>query len=166
MIKKTLCLVGVGAVLLLAGCAHPELIDMGESEQSVVEQLGQPHAVTPMPDGTKRLTYSGQPFGQDVWWLFLDGSGKVVAREQGLQEKYFSMIQIGKSTKDDVWALWGPCAEEYYFGLVNEHAWMYRFKDFGGFDMAVWPQFGPDGVIRSMDVTIDPWRDRDANTFF
>lgn len=163
MLKKSLCLLGIGAVLILGGCAHPQLIDMGQTRQSVVAELGEPHAETQMPDGTTRMTYSGQPFGQDVWWLFLDGSGKVVSREQGLQEKYFSMIEIGKSTKDDVWALWGPCAEEYYFRLVNEHAWMYRFKDFGGFDMAVWPQFDTKGVIRSLDVTTDPWKDRGPN---
>lgn len=152
-----------GAVVLLGGCAHPQLIDMGQSHESVIETLGQPQAETQMPDGTVRMTYSVQPFGQEVWWLFVDADGKVVAREQGLQEKYFNLVKIGTSTEADVWALWGKCAEKYTFSLVNEHAWMYRFRDNGGFDMAVWPQFDVNGIVRSMDVTIDPWKDRDAD---
>lgn len=167
MEKFRFWLAAMGVVALIAGCAHPQLVDMGETEAAVVKYLGAPHARTQLPDGTVRLTYSGQPFGQDVWWLFLDQSGKVVAREQGLQEKYFPMLKPGVSTEADVWALWGPCAQKYDFHLLKEHAWMYRFKDIGNFDMAVWPQFDKDGIMRSMDVTEDPWkRDRDSDFFF
>jgi len=148
------------AVALIAGCAHPQLIDMGEAESVVETKLGAPNAKTVMPDGTTRWTYSAQPFGQEVWWLFVK-DGKVVAREQGLQEKYFPMVKIGVSTEKDVWALWGTCAEKYEFRLCDEHAWMYRFKDNGHFDMAVWPQFDKTGVVRSMDVTEDPWKARE-----
>ena len=112
-----------------------------------------------------RLTYSVQPFGQEVWWLFVDQSGKVVSREQGLQEKYFNMLTPGKSTEADVWAMWGKCAQKYEFNLVNEHAWMYRFRDKGGFDMAVWPQFDVNGVMQSIEVTEDPWKNNDRNNF-
>ena len=149
------------AAAMLAGCAHPQLIDMGQTEEFVTAELGEPNAKTPMPDGTVRWTYSSQPFGQQVWWLFFDADGKVVGRENGLQEKYFNMIKIGQSTEADVWAMWGKCAEKYEFRLANEHAWMYRYRAPGGFDMAVWPQFDTQGVVRSVDVTIDPWRDRD-----
>ena len=65
------------AVVFLAGCAHPQLIDMGESSAVVAQELGEPMAKTPMPDGTERWTYSMQPFGQEVWWLFMDKTGGV-----------------------------------------------------------------------------------------
>lgn len=155
----------VGAVAVLSGCAHPQLVEMGQTQEDVIAYLGEPQAKTPMPDGTVRFTYSVQPFGQQVWWLFIDQSGRVVSREQGLQEKYFKMLTSGKSTEADVWALWGKCAQEYEFALVDEHAWMYRFKDNGGFDMAVWPQFDKSGVMQSMDVTEDPWKNNDRNNF-
>ncbi len=161
-IKTLVGIVGFIGIALIQGCAHPQLIDMGQEQESVVAELGEPHAKTPMPDGTVRWTYSVQPFGQEVWWLFMDADGKVVAREQGLQEKYFPMVKIGEWTEKDIWALWGKCAEKYEFRLVNEHAWMYRFRDAGGFDMAVWPQFDVNGIVRSMDVTIDPWKDKDS----
>ena len=154
-----------GAVVLLAGCAHPQLVSMGESGEKVLSSLGEPAAKTPMPDGTVRWTYSGQPFGQDVWWIFVDAGGKVVGREQGLQERYFGLLTPGKSTEADVWALWGKCAQKYEFPMKNEHAWMYRNKAPGGFDMAVWPQFGADGVLRSLETTLDPWTINDSSDF-
>ncbi len=154
-----------GAVVLLAGCAHPQLVSMGESGEKVLSSLGEPAAKTPMPDGTVRWTYSGQPFGQDVWWIFVDAGGKVVGREQGLQERYFGLLTPGKSTEADVWALRGKCAQKYEFPMKNEHAWMYRYKAPGGFDMAVWPQFGADGVLRSLETTLDPWTINDSSDF-
>ena len=57
----------VGAAVILGGCAHPQLVDMGETTQQVQEYLGAPDAKTPMPDGRERWTYSMQPFGQQVW---------------------------------------------------------------------------------------------------
>ena len=38
---------------------------------------------------------------------------------------------------------------------------MYRYKAPGGFDMAVWPQFDKTGVLRSLEVTQDPWKTND-----
>lgn len=154
---KTL-LMSLSAIALLGGCAHPQLVDMGMTEESVVQYLGTPHAKTILADDSVRLTYSGQPYGQDVWWLFLDKAGKVIGREQGLQEKYFQMLTPGKSTEADVWAMWGPCSERYEFKLANEHAWMYRFRDDMNMDMAVWPQFDVNGILRSLEVTEDPWK--------
>lgn len=166
VIKKAAVAVALAGVVLLTGCAHPQLIEMGQSAESVVAELGEPNAKTPMPDGTERWTYSSQPFGQYVWWLFMNSDGKVVSREQGLQEKYFSLVKIGVSTEADVWALWGKCAEKFTFRLVDQHAWMYRFRDNGGFDMAVWPQFDSNGIVRSMDITTDPWKERDSDFDF
>lgn len=151
------------ASVLLGACAHPQLVDMGQTNQQVVSYLGAPDASTKMPDGTTRLTYSMQPFGEEVWWLFFDKDGKLFKREQGLQEKYFSQIQVGKWTEADVFAFWGRCAQKYEFHLANEHAWMYRYRDDGGFYMAVWPQFDTNGIVRSVETTTDPWRDNDRN---
>lgn len=155
----------LGGLAVLAGCAHPQLVEMGQTQEAVIAYLGEPQAKTSMPDGTVRYTYSVQPFGQEVWWVFIDGNGKVISREQGLQEKYFKLLTPGKSTEADVWALWGRCAQKYEFHLVNEHAWMYRYKAAGGFDMAVWPQFDNNGILRSLEVTQDPWKNNDRGNF-
>lgn len=159
-------LAAVAAAVMLAGCAHPQLVELGDLETAAVERLGEPMAKTRMEDGTVRWTYSLQPYGQEVWWLFVDETGHVVSREQGLQEKYFNLIRPGVSTEDDVWKLWGRCAQKYTFHLVNQHAWMYRYKDFGGFDMAVWPQFDENGVVQSVETTMDPWKEKDGEWLF
>ena len=159
-LKTAFLATALSVVGVLAGCAHPQLVSMGETQQEVIAYLGEPHAKT-----QTRLTYSGQPYGQDAWWIFIGQDGTVVSREQGLQEKYFNMLTPGKSTEADVWALWGKCAEKYEFPLVNEHAWMYRYKAPGGFDMAVWPQFDVNGVMRSLEVTLDPWVLNDGDSF-
>lgn len=144
-------------VLALGGCAHPQLVDMGQNGTQVQSYLGEPAGKTPMPDGTVRWTYSDQPFGQQVWWLFLKDD-KVVSLERGLQEKYFKDIRVGQWTEKDVWAFWGKCAQEYQFPLKDQHSWMYRFKDGTGMDMAVWVSFNPQGVVEEIDVTLDPWK--------
>lgn len=153
----------VAAALVLTACAHPQLVDMGQSEQQVVSYLGAPDASTKLANGQTRLTYSMQPFGEEVWWLFFDPNGKLIKREQGLQEKYFSQIKVGQWTESDVFAFWGRCAQKYEFRLVDQHAWMYRYRDEGGFYMAVWPQFDRNGIVRSVETTTDPWRDNDRN---
>lgn len=116
-LKTAFLATALSVVGVLAGCAHPQLVSMGETQQEVIAYLGEPHAKTQMPDGTTRLTYSGQPYGQDAWWIFIGQDGTVVSREQGLQEKYFNMLTPGKSTEADVWALWGKCAENTNFRL-------------------------------------------------
>lgn len=90
-LKTAFLATALSVVGVLAGCAHPQLVSMGETQQEVIAYLGEPHAKTQMPDGTTRLTYSGQPYGQDAWWIFIGQDGTVVSREQGLQEKYFNM---------------------------------------------------------------------------
>ena len=53
-------------------------------------------------------------FAEEVWWLFMNEKGRVVKREQGLQEKYFSMLIPGRSTESDVWAMWGEMCTEIH----------------------------------------------------
>ena len=42
---------------------------------------------------------------------------------------------------------------------------MYRYKAPGGFNMAVWPQFDADGVLRSLETTLDPWTLNDSSDY-
>lgn len=55
--------------IMLAACAHPQLIDLGTAESQVVQKLGEPNATVPLADGRTRLVYSQQPFGQECWWM-------------------------------------------------------------------------------------------------
>lgn len=154
-------LAGLSAVLILGGCAHPQLLAMGESAEAVAARLGEPDARVALPGGGERLVYSGQPYGQEVWWLTLDASGRLKGRESVLDREHFALIRPGVSREEDVWRLFGRCAEKQEFRLSARHAWMYRFKDEGLFDMACWVEFNPEGVVVEVGYTLDPWRERD-----
>ncbi len=157
-LSGALCAIFAAAVL--AGCAHPQLLDMGESETQIVSELGAPDARTQLPDGRVRLVYSGQGAAQEVWWLTLDAAGRLEKRENVLDREHFALIRPGVSTEADVHALFGKCAQEYTFALIDQHAWMYRFKDEGAFDMACWVQFDVKGVVTEVGYTLDPWKER------
>lgn len=148
------------AAAILAGCAHPQLIDPGMSTQAVADELGTPDAKVALEDGGMRYVYSLQPMSQQVWWVNFDASGKVTSRENVLDRKHFALIRPGVDTKETVWNLFGRCAQEYHFALIDQDAWMYRFLDDGFFFMACWVQFDMNGVVTEVGYTIDPWHDR------
>ena len=136
------------ACLLLTACSHPQLMDPGMTESQVRTELGAPHAAVDTGEGTQRWVYSMQPFGQEVWWIEFDADGRIVRREEVLDRAHMALIKPGVSTKKDVWNLFGKCAQEYTFSLIDQTAWMYRFKDDGLFDMACWVQFDVNGVVK------------------
>ena len=61
-ILKTIkiCALSMSA-LILAGCAHPDLIDVGTPENAVLTELGMPDSKMTQPDGSFILVYSMQP---------------------------------------------------------------------------------------------------------
>lgn len=123
--------------IMLAACAHPQLIDLGTAESQVVQKLGEPNATVPLADG------------------------RFEKLENVLNREHFALIKPGRSTEADVWNLFGQYAERYEFRLKNQHAWMYRFKDEGIFDMAFWVQFDTRGIVAEVGYTLDPYKDRD-----
>ncbi|MCG5030244.1 outer membrane protein assembly factor BamE [Mesosutterella sp. OilRF-GAM-744-9] len=147
------------AALVLGGCAHPQLIAKGVSEADIVAKLGKPHARTVLPDGTVRLTYSWQPMGQAVWWMFLDSSGRYFKLEQALVEDNFPMIKPGM-TRAQVYELLGPCAEEYKFPALKQTSLMYRYEDYSRAPMALWVDLDLTGHVVSWTTSTDPWLDR------
>lgn len=155
----------IAAAAVLAGCAHPQLMDSGMPEQTVETKIGAPHAKVALPDGGSRWVYSMQPFGEECWWLTFDRNGNLVQKEEVLNREHFALIKPGVSTEEDVWNLFGKYAEKYTFHLINQTAWMYRFLDDGHFYMACWVQFDTKGVVTEVGYTLDPWRTNDGSIF-
>lgn len=153
----------LAAAFLMHGCAHPDLIDLQTPGSEVEASLGAPDARIALEDGSTRLVYSMQPMSQQVWWITLDAQGRVQSKENVLDRDHFALIKIGSTTKQDVFNLFGPCAEKFHFALKNQDAWMYRFLDEGLFYMAFWVQFDENGVVAEVGYTQDPWRDRDGD---
>lgn len=159
LLRGAIALAAAGAAALSAGCAHPQFLKAGSTEEQAVAELGAPHARTVMPDGTVRLTYSHQPMGQAVWWVFFDANGRYLRSEQALTEENFTLVKPGM-TKKEVYALFGPCAEVYNFKFLKQTAFMYRFEDGVRRAMAFWVDFDESGRAVSWTVSDDPWLDK------
>ena len=129
---------------------------------AVETELGAPDAKVTLESGGTRFVYSLQPMSEQVWWIDFNEKGEVVSRQNVLDREHFALIRPGVDTKETVWNLFGKCAEESHFALVNQDAWMYRFLDEGFFHMACWVQFDMKGVVTEVGYTIDPWWDRDG----
>lgn len=152
------------SALMLVGCAHPDLIDLGATEQTVLTELGMPDSKIEQADGTFILVYSGQPFGKETYWMHFDKNGQYVGKEKTMNEEHFKLVIPGKHTKADVYKMFGHCAQEYEFRLQDQTAYMYRFDDVGGFPQAFWVQFDLRGVVTETAVTQDPW-DNDGDFY-
>lgn len=150
------------AVGLAAGCAHPQLLKLQTPRAEIIQSLGDPAAEVALPDGRTRLVYSLQPMAQEVYWVILDGQGRMESVTNVLNRKYFALVRPGADTEESVFRLFGPCVEKYTFHLSRQNAWMYRFLD-DGFPMAFWVQFTYEGVVTETGYTLDPWNTRDGS---
>ena len=154
------------AVAMLAGCmAHPDLVKIGQSEQSVLEQLGPSDAAFMTKNQERVLVYSDQPFGQDGWWMYFDAQGNFLRKETIMNPEHWQLVKPGVHTKAQVYQMFGRCAQEYTFKLQNQTAFMYRYKDSGGSNMAWWVQFDENNIVTETASTLDPW-ERDTDTLF
>lgn len=157
-------LVGLVATAALASCGNlAGSIKPGTTEAAVLSTAGRPSASYPLPDGGKRLQYSGQPSSQFVWNIDLSPQGRVVVVEQVMSDAAFAKIRSGHDTRADVLREFGAPAETYTFPLKDETAWMYRYFIHGGFYAAMFIYFDPKGIVKRTETGMDPTRERDGN---
>lgn len=167
MLLRNLCcsLTAVLVSVVLTACAHPQLMELQAPSELVSAELGTPDVTVKLGDGGERWVYSMQPMSQQVWWLTFDAEGHLVGKEEVLNREHFALIRPGVSTREDVYALFGKCAQKFVFHLSDQTAWMYRFLDDGIFYMACWVQFDMKGVVTEVGYTTDPWHDRDSDVW-
>lgn len=155
---RTVAFVTLAATIALTGCmGHPDLVDLGKTEQGVIEQIGSPDSRIDYPDGRFTLVYSGQPYGLETYWMHFDQNGRYVGKERTMDEKHFALVKPGVHTKDDIYQMFGRCAQEYEFRLQNRTSYMYRFEEASGHRMAFWVDFDPENVVIEWSITPDPW---------
>jgi outer membrane protein assembly factor BamE (lipoprotein component of BamABCDE complex) len=141
--------------VVLAGCASygPGALQPGASADEVRAKMG-------APTGTWRdgagdvLEYARGPEGVDTYLVQLDGAGRVSEIRQVLNEKYFSRIEIGKSTEDDVRHLIGRPGNK---GALRqgEEWWDYRYFN-GMMKMRLYVTFDGNHRVRELFRTQDP----------
>ena len=130
------------SALALIGCAHPDLIDPGASEVTVVNELGAPDSRMEFKDGSSILVYSMQPFGKEVYWMRFNEDGKYVGKERTMNEEHFKLVIPGKHTRQDVYNMFGHCAQEYEVTVLKSMSSDSRIRPLTCIAltmMSVWP---------------------------
>jgi hypothetical protein len=142
-------LLSLGAVLLLAACAHPwnsANVAPGSSREQVIAQAGPPTRALPLPGGGQRLQYTLQPWGRYAFMVDLDAAGRVVRSRQVLTEAEFARIEPGKWTRQDIEREFGPPAMVDRVASWNGPVMTYRWMGQG--EMFYWVYLDPQGVVR------------------
>ena len=67
----------VGAALL-TGCANMDTVPPGTTLTEVIKKYGKPDTICKKDDGTERMIWSGQPYGQFSWGGTIAKDGKVI----------------------------------------------------------------------------------------
>lgn len=146
----------VFVVWALAGCMGiPERIEAGTPRAQIEERLGAPTAEYPLADG-RRLQYSRQPAGQQVYNLDLDASGRLRRLEQVMDINWFHRnIAVDRWTRDDVLRSLGRPAIVERVASFRGDIWTYRFLEANSPRQAHL-HIDPEGVVRRVMFTDEP----------
>lgn len=142
---------------LLAGCAGmPERIEVGAPRPQIVERLGAPSAEYPLPDGGRRLQYSRQPAGQQVYNLDLGADGRLRKTEQVMDIHWLQQhVEVGRWSRQDVLLHLGRPALVERVASFRGDVWTYRFLEVNLARQAHL-HIDPEGVVRILMFTDEP----------
>ena len=106
------------AALFLTACAHPDMIKLNDTYDHTVKELGVPDSTTRLPDGSIRIVYSMQPMGQTSYVMIFNPEGRLIFKDQLLQQKYFNQIKPKVQDSQDIYTMFGkPCEQWHYRNL-------------------------------------------------
>ena len=142
--------------MLLSACAgNPDAIPAGTQRDVVLATLGQPTAVWPLAGG-ERLQYSNQPWGQQVYNVDLNSSGRVATTAQVMTQAAFAAVQVDAWRTQDVLRAFGKPAlvgRVYSFdGII----WTYRYAEPFGLNKQFHVFMDASGLVRRTQVTDEP----------
>jgi hypothetical protein len=168
-VRRAACraLVLCAGTLALAGCVQPwDQFHAGDDASAVIARFGPPREVYNLPDGSKRLMWPTQPFGETTTAADIDPTGRVISVRQVLQPLEFYRAEIGKWTRTDVLVNFGRPVETSYFPLMRKQVWTYRYLESGVWYMLYSFYFDDDGILRLTQKTPDPLHDPDRRNLF
>ena len=118
---------------LLSGCNTIGSVAPGTPVAEAIKAHGKPDSICKNADGTERLVWTGQPFGQFAWGTNTTKDGKIIKIEQILTDPQFEVLTLGW-TAQQVACQFGPPANMDGIAKGNEIVWAYRYKQYD-----VWP---------------------------
>lgn len=147
---------GFTTIMLLSACAsNPDAIAAGTNRDVVLATLGQPTAAWPLPRG-ERLQYSNQPWGQQVYNLDFDTSGRVVTAAQVMTQAAFAAVQIDVWRTQDVLRAFGKPALVGQVHSFDGTIWSYRYAEPFGLNKQFHVFIDSSGLVRRTQVTDEP----------
>lgn len=149
-LRAALLALAVGGLAACMGI--PERIEPGTPRAQIEERLGRPTAEYPLADG-RRLQYSRQPGGQQVYNLDLDSSGRLRRLEQVMDINWLQRnIALDRWTRADVLQNLGrPALVERVVSFRGD-VWTYRFLEMNS-PRQVHLHIDPEGVVRRLMFT-------------
>ncbi len=140
-------LLTVAVVVLLAGCANYSSVKPGMPVSEAVQKLGKPTTTCSREDGTQRLIWTMQPYGQYAWGTNTTPQGAVVGLQQLLTDAHFQVLATGKWTDQQVLCEFGEPANKYGIAKGNEIVWAYRYKQESVWNSMMYVYMGPQGNL-------------------
>lgn len=153
--KSKLLLSACAATLLAAGCASYDGrgLKAGASEADVMRVMGPPTETLTRPNGDKRLYYSRQPEGREIYAATIAPDGALRGIDQTLVPENIRKVTNGATTAQ-VRDLLGPPAVAGRTAQQPYEVWEYRWMV--GFDKRIlWVSFNQDGTAREVTETHD-----------
>jgi len=148
-------LVFLSCVGLLAGCANPRFLVVGQSTITDVRaRMGTPTDTRVDRNGDQLWDYATGPEGFETHRVRIGADGKVKEVTQPLTEDQFARVVPGTMAKSDVRELLGPPSDETTYGAGL--TWSWRFKRIGVQPGYMVVSFNPDGTVKDKIVIIDP----------
>ncbi|WP_439586419.1 hypothetical protein [Hydrogenophaga sp.] len=146
-------------VWALVGCLGiPERIEPGTPRAQIEERLGAPTAEYALAEG-RRLQYSRQPGGQQVYNLDLDASGRLRQLEQVMDINWLQRnIAVDRWSRADVLRNLGRPALVERVASFRGDVWTYRFLEANS-PRQVHLHIDPEGVVRRVMFTDEPTPD-------
>jgi outer membrane protein assembly factor BamE (lipoprotein component of BamABCDE complex) len=151
-------------LLLLAGCAgNPDALPSGTPRDKVLATYGTPTAIWPLAlsagqsEGLgERLQYSNQPWGQQVYNVDLDSSGRVAATAQVMTQTAFAAVQIDTWRTQDVRRAFGKPALVARVHSFDGSVWSYRYAEPFGLNKQFHVFMDATGLVKRTQVTDEP----------
>ena len=160
--KLLTILICLSCIGLLAGCANPRSLVVGQStEADVRARVGKPTDTRVDRNGDQLWEYASGPEGIETYLVRIGADGKVKEVTQLLVEDQFAKVVPGKMTKAEVRDLLGRPSDEttYRSGLT----WSWRIHRGGVAPGYMVVTFNPDGTVRDKIIIIDPSGDDPEN---
>lgn len=137
----------LASLAILAGCANYQSVKPGMSTAEAIQKLGKPSTTCTRDDGTQRLIWTLQPYGQFAWGTNTTKDGKVVEIQQLLTDAHFQVLATGKWTDQQLACEFGEPANKYGVSKGSEIVWAYRYKQEGVWPAMMYVYMGPQGNL-------------------